>query len=157
MLIAFIPLFLFFIDQITKQLVKSSYIPYSSTPLLGDFLKLTHVQNPGIIFGLEIGFPYFLITFLTLCAVCYLIFLIINASSKYRLAYLFILGGALGNLYDRLLVTFGLQHGVIDFIDIGINGYRWYIFNFADIFISCGAIIILYLELFRAKPINNEI
>ena len=157
MLIVFIPLFLFFIDQITKQLVKSSYIPYSSTPLVGDFLKLTHVQNPGIIFGLEIGFPYFLITFLTFCAVCYLIFLIINASSKYRLAYLFILGGALGNLYDRLLVTFGLQHGVVDFIDIGINGYRWYIFNFADIFISCGAIIILFLELFRAKPINNEI
>ena len=99
-----IPLFLFFIDQMTKQLVNSYYIPYSSTPLVGDFLKLTHVQNPGIIFGLETGFPYFLITFLTLCAVCYLIFLIMSASSGYRLAYLFILGGALGNLYDLSLI-----------------------------------------------------
>ena len=147
---------MFGIDQATKLFVKNTYLPYSSTPLIGEFVKITHVQNPGIIFGLEIGFPYVLITFFTLCAVVYLIFLIINASPDYRIAYLFILGGALGNFYDRMLVMLSLQNGVVDFIDIGMNGYRWYIFNFADIFISCGAVIILYLELFRAKPISNE-
>ena len=157
MLIVFIPLFLFGIDQGTKLFVKSTYLLYSSTPLIGEYVKITHVQNPGIIFGLEIGFPYILITFFTLCAISYLIFLIIRTSSNYRIAYLSILGGALGNFYDRLLVMFSFQHGVVDFIDIGINGYRWYIFNFADIFISCGAVIILYLELFRAKPLSNEI
>ena len=153
----FIPFFLFIVDQLTKYFIKNNYIQYTSIPLIGDFLRITHVQNTGIIFGLQIGISYFLITFFTICAVAYLIILIVKTESDYRKAYLFILGGAFGNLYDRLLVVLGLQDGVIDFIDIGVSGYRWYIFNFADIFISFGAILILYLEIFRAKPISNEI
>ena len=61
----------------------------------------------------------------------------------------FILGGAIGNAIDRVLVLFPSSGyiGVIDFIDIGINNYRWYIFNMADTFITVGIIIYFILQL----------
>ena len=57
-----------------------------------------------------------------------------------------ILGGSLGNIFDRLYYS-----AVIDFIDININNIHWFIFNIADIFISVGVIMLILLELFRKK------
>ena len=86
-----------------------------------------------------------------------LFFNFVSSLQAYRFFSLsLILGGALGNLIDRFFTTFDFMsyNGVIDFIDIGINEYRFYIFNFADFFISLG--IILYLiSLIKSKIINE--
>ena len=79
-----------------------------------------------------------------------------NQSQLTQFSLSLILGGALGNLVDRFFTTFNIMgyRGVIDFIDIGIKNYRFYIFNFADFFISLG--IILYLiSLIQSKATNE--
>ena len=65
---------------------------------------------------------------------------------------LFIIGGSLGNLFDRLYYT-----AVPDFIDFHINNIHWFIFNVADIFISIGVICLIFVEIFFNKENKNEI
>ena len=69
-------------------------------------------------------------------------------------SYIFtlILGGGLGNLYDRIV-----NHAVVDFIDFHINGFHWFIFNVADIFISLGVICLIFVELFLNKKTKNTL
>ena len=62
-----------------------------------------------------------------------------------------ILGGSLGNLYDRINYK-----AVPDFIDLHINNFHWFIFNIADIFISLGVICLIYVEIFFKDKLNNE-
>ena len=75
----------------------------------------------------------------------YLYTLVLNNSYE-ALSWSFILGGAIGNCIDRIMILIPNSNylGVIDFIDIGINQYRWYTFNFADASITLGLIIYLY-------------
>jgi signal peptidase II len=63
-----------------------------------------------------------------------------------KFGFLMILGGALGNLFDRMYYS-----SVIDFIDISYNNYHWFIFNVADIFITLGVVMLISLELLKAK------
>ena len=64
---------------------------------------------------------------------------------------LMILGGALGNVYDRIM-----YNSVPDFIDFHINNFHWFVFNVADIFITVGVIIMIMTEFFNRKKIDNE-
>ena len=66
--------------------------------------------------------------------------------------FIFILGGSMGNLFDRLY-----YYAVPDFIDFHINRFHWFIFNVADIFISLGVICLIFVELFLNKKTKNEI
>ena len=66
--------------------------------------------------------------------------------------WIFILGGSMGNLFDRLY-----YYAVPDFIDFHINRFHWFIFNVADIFISLGVICLIFVELFLNKKTKNEI
>ena len=73
-------------------------------------------------------------------------------TTDYRIYfYLMILGGALGNLFDRLYYS-----AVPDFIDFHINDFHWFIFNIADIFISLGVICLIFAEIIFKKKLNNE-
>lgn len=64
-----------------------------------------------------------------------------------------ILGGAIGNLIDRSYIFFsGTYEGVVDFIDVGAGGFRWYTFNIADSAVTIGVILYLLYSLFRIKP-----
>ena len=74
----------------------------------------------------------------------------IKSESLKRLSLLIVIGGALGNLYDRLK-----YNGVLDFIDFHVGNFHWFIFNVADIFITLGIVIMILIE-FNGKKKNYE-
>ena len=63
-----------------------------------------------------------------------------------KISYLMIIGGSIGNIFDRIYYS-----SVLDFIDISINNFHWFIFNVADMFISIGVILLITLEFFKKK------
>ena len=122
---------------------------YSKINVLGDFFRIIFIENPGIAFGLDTSDYHIYVTILTIIAVLFLsiyLYSLIKKNSYEKLSMSLILGGALGNLIDRILVFIPQfnYRGVIDFIDIGIGHYRWYTFNIADAAITLGLIIFLY-------------
>ena len=72
--------------------------------------------------------------------------MIIKTKGLEKIAFLMIFGGSLGNIFDRLVYS-----SVPDFIDLHYNNFNWFIFNVADIFISIGIILLIYLEFFKKK------
>lgn len=122
---------IFFADQITKYLA-FTYLAPTDTVKITSFLNLVYVENKGAAFGLfkSLGTEFFIV--LSILVIVVLILMIIK-DRKNQLVYSLIMGGALGNLFDRLL------HGhVIDFIDLHICGYHWPAFNIADSSLSIG-------------------
>jgi len=136
----------FFLDQVTKVLaygLLSERVPHR---VIGDLLRLSLTTNERGLFGLNYGpkFIYFILPLIGVGLVVY--FALKNRSRWYALAYGMILGGAVGNLVDRLRVG-----SVIDFIDVGLSTWRWYTFNGADAFVICGIILLLACELFGRR------
>ena len=68
-----------------------------------------------------------------------------------KISFLLIIGGSLGNIYDRIYYS-----AVPDFIDIHFNNYHWFIFNVADIFITIGIVFLISIEIFSSKKRKNE-
>lgn len=159
-----------FVDQASKLLVKGGFtVPFlgywpgieigASVPILGDFFKLTFIENPGMAFGIDIGGKFFLTIFSTLASagILYYLYKIREEALVIRVSLAMILGGAIGNLIDRVFygVIFGdapLFYGkVVDFFDVdffnidlaGIHISRWPIFNVADAAVSIGVILLL--------------
>ena len=149
------------IDQISKFFIISYYnTPLFEKDIISNFLRFTYITNEGIAFGLNpFGNYSFILLIVSIIAILFVVKILIDSEHESKLIQLslsLIIGGALGNLIDRFFTTFNLMgyNGVIDFIDIGIKEYRFYIFNFADFFISLG--IILYLISFIKSKIINE-
>lgn len=136
-----------FLDQITKLSIQKTLIPYQTKPLIDNIVRVTLVYNPRGIFGLPFGSPYahFILQLIGIAIVIF--FAIRTKAFFYLFSYALILGGAAGNLLDRIRLG-----KVIDFIDIGIKNFRWYTFNLADFFIVVGIIILIAAEIFRSKP-----
>ena len=117
------------------------------------FLNFYLIWNTGVGFGLfssGIGFYYNLITILIVLINILIIFMIIKSDDYKFFFLLMILGGSFGNLFDRVYYK-----AVPDFIDVHYNGFHWFIFNVADIFISIGVICLIVAELFFNKKINK--
>ena len=141
------------LDQLTKIWVKNNFSLFESRNIIGDFLRFSYVENPGIAFGIRIGNLKVLVTVISIAIATYLAFLLYNSK---QLVYLekfslsLILGGAVGNLIDRILIYVpnSTYNGVIDFIDVGVSGHRWYIFNIADSAVTMGIIIYLFYSTF---------
>lgn len=158
------------LDQISKLLVKGFSIPFldfyhagvplgSSHAILGDFLRLTYIENPGMAFGIDVGGKLFLTLFSVVASVgiFYYLYKIRNESFIIRFSLAMILGGAIGNLIDRVFygVFFGegpLFYGkVVDFVDVdffnvdilGFHISRWPVFNVADASVSVGVLLLL--------------
>jgi signal peptidase II len=158
------------LDQITKLLVKGFTLPIfdyyhqgmqlgQSIPVIGDLLRITFVENPGMIFGIEIGGPLLrvLFTLVVSFGILYYIYHVRKEPLIVRLTLAMILGGAIGNLIDRIFygVIFGeasLFHGkVVDFLDmdffhidfLGIHTERFAVFNVADACVSTGLVLML--------------
>ena len=112
---------------------------------INSFLNFSLVWNDGIAFGLfslEKNFYYNILTSIILLIAIFIIFLAYRASNLLeKSGYLMIAGGASGNIFDRLYYS-----SVIDFIDITINNFHWFIFNVADIFITLGIVVLLLRE-----------
>ena len=132
------------IDQFLKFLVHHSMSLGQSIPLLDGMLKLTYVRNTGAAFSLFIGFsPYLsLIGLMVILAVIYFHYKIPVRNYYLQTGLAFMLGGSLGNLVDRIFRSY-----VIDYLDITI----WPVFNFADIMINVGVILIVFKLFAREK------
>ena len=117
------------------------------------FLNFHLIWNTGVVFGLfstEANFYYNLITIL-IVLINIIILIMIFKSNNYKLfLFLIILGGSLGNLFDRIYYK-----AVPDFIDLHYNDFHWFIFNVADIFITVGVICLIFAELFLNKEKTN--
>lgn len=175
MKIFYITFFIVLTDQITKILVKGINIPYlginiegmqlyDSFSVIGDFFRITYIENPGMAFGIDFGekAKLFLTLFSLIASIAITYYLIKHKDEKItlRLPLAMILGGAIGNLIDRMFygVIYGeapLFYGkVVDFLDfdffnISLFGYtydRWPIFNIADMSVTIGVILLIILH-----------
>ena len=148
-LIKFLLIFLIFlIDQISKHYIVDIFKSQNEAIYLTSFLNLQLIWNEGIAFGLlsfENNLYYNSITFLIVVVILILLFLIRN-NDQSSYFYSMIIGGALGNLIDRIRYS-----AVPDFIDFHISNYHWFVFNIADIFVSLGVICLIVVEIFFNK------
>jgi len=176
----YLSLIIVIVDQLTKLKVKGIKIPFlnlniegmtlgSSKEVFGNFFKITFIENPGMAFGIELGgkLTLSIFTLLATFLIIYFIFKNRNESFYLRLSLAFILGGAVGNLIDRLF--YGVMYGyaplfygkVVDFFHFNIpefnlfgkSFYSWPIFNVADISVTAGFLMILlgYNKIFKKQ------
>ena len=131
-------------DQVTKTLLVGALRPGESTSVVGDLVRFVHAQNTGGLFGLfRDGAPVFAIVSIGVIAMIAWYHGRSGRNPYMTLTLGLLLGGAIGNLLDRL--RFGY---VVDWVDAGIGGLRWYTFNVADAAIS-GALLLLILLALR--------
>jgi len=147
---------IFCLDRITKNFVISqSKINLSNDLFLSNYLNISLMWNEGIAFGLfafDESFFYNFITLLIIIVIIIVFFLILKNEGYKKYSLILILGGALGNLYDRILFS-----AVPDFIDFHIGDFHWFVFNVADIFISIGVIIMILSEFMVTKTSNEKL
>lgn len=127
----------FVLDQLTKAKAENVFLD-SSVNFLGGILSLTYVQNRGGAFSILEGKRIFfiIVSIILILFLCYMIFK--STSNLYRLSFSLIVGGAMGNLFDRVAKGY-----VVDFIDIKVIP----VFNLADFFITCGVLLLIFLML----------
>lgn len=132
-------------DQLTKAWLVSVLAPGESMPVVGDYLRLVHSQNNGALFGLfrESAVLFGLASIVVIGLI--VVYHARSGRSRYMSVALgLLLGGAIGNLIDRLRLGY-----VVDFVDAGIGNFRWYTFNVADAAISFA---ILFLIVAALRP-----
>lgn len=142
-------IFLIVADQLSKLLVQLFIPVNTSIKIVPDLLLFTHITNDGISFGWNPFSNSIILFFVSLVACIFIIKVLVDSESETKLNQIslcLIIGGAIGNLIDRFFTAFNLFNytGVVDFIDVGTKFYRFYIFNFADSFITIGVIFYIY-------------
>ena len=151
----FIILIAFFLDRTTKFYLIN--LQESGTDIdfyIFPFLNFYLMWNTGIGFGLvslESNIYYHILTFIILMINFVLIFLLLKSKGIYNYLFAIIVGGSLGNLFDRIY-----YYSVPDFIDIHIGNFHWFIFNVADIFITVGIISFIFTELLKKEKISTN-
>ena len=185
MRVLFATLFIVITDQVTKFLVKGGTIPLfnikvdgmtygQSINVIGDFFKITFVENPGLAFGIDVNdtSKLFLSLFSLLASAGIFYYLFKSRDQKFviRLALALILGGAIGNLIDRTF--YGVIYGYapvfygkvvdffnMDFFDFKILGRtydRWPIFNIADASVTVGVIMLLIFHRTTQEVVSEK-
>ena len=141
---------IFFVDRISKIYILNIAENEGTIDIaVNSFLNIILVWNSGIGFGLlslENNLVYNLITLLIMIINLIIIYMAIKTSDIRSYFLIIVLGGSLGNLFDRIYYS-----AVPDFIDLNYNGYHWFVFNVADIFISIGIFALIFLEIFKKK------
>ena len=140
--------FVFVFDRVMKIFIINHQLNYQSI-FVNDYLNLELVWNTGIGFGLlslDANMYYHLISLVIFSVIIFLFYLINKAIYVEKILFSLILGGAAGNLYDRLV-----YFAVPDFIDFHVKDFHWFTFNIADIFITLGIILIIVQDLLLKK------
>ena len=142
----FLVILIFLFDRLSKI-----YVIFLDNKFFGSeifsskFLNISLLWNEGIAFGL-LSFNekifYNLLTFIILVIILIIFFMVLKSYGLKKYSLLVILGGALGNVYDRIF-----YEAVPDFIDFHIGNFHWFIFNVADIFITLGVIFMIIIEI----------
>ena len=140
-----IPIFIFILDRISKiYVINLSKSSLDKELFSSKFLNITLIWNEGIAFGLfsfNQDYFYNLLTLIILFVVFFVLMMAIKNKGNQKYALLMILGGAIGNLYDRVFFK-----AVPDFIDFHIGEFHWFVFNVADIFICLGVFFMILSE-----------
>lgn len=157
------------LDQATKYLAMAYLQPRGSVTILGDFLRFTYVENPGMAFGIEIQnkILFNILSILAVLIIFYYLFKL-KSHSLLRVSFAIILGGAFGNLLDRFFRGRVVDFVDVEFFDIHFSGgtfllwnlpaysmYRWPVFNVADMAVSLGMLIILATTFFNYPPVTS--
>ena len=149
-------LFIFFIDRATKiYLINLQTEGIDIDFYIYPFLNFYLVWNTGIGFGIasmETSIYYHILTFIIIIVNFGLVFFLIKSEKIYTYLIALIIGGSLGNLFDRIY-----YYAVPDFIDLHIGQYHWFVFNVADIFITVGIIGLLFVELLKKEKISKNV
>ena len=143
-------LIIFFLDRFSKIYVISFHEKnYGSDLYNSKFLNISLIWNEGIAFGLfsfSDKFFYHILTFFIGVVILIILIMLNKSEGLKKYSLLMILGGALGNFYDRVFFE-----AVPDFIDFHVENFHWFIFNVSDIFISLGVILMVILEIISNK------
>mgnify|MGYP001315366467 FL=1 len=140
-------------DQISKSIIKYSMHLYESIPVIPGFFHFTYVVNRGMAFGIDLPIGIGIFSFLSIIISCFLVFILWRERENIllvRIALALVLGGAIGNLIDRILFS-----GVVDFLDFMIGDYHWYIFNIADSAVTVGIILMLWHSVFIKDKVQS--
>jgi signal peptidase II len=138
----------FVLDRFTKVAIINHQLNNQSI-FVNEYLNFELIWNTGIGFGLfsqNANIYYHLISLLIFSVIIFLVYLTSKASFLEKILFSLVLGGAVGNFYDRLI-----YFAVPDFIDFHINNFHWFTFNIADIFITTGIILIIIKDLVLKK------
>ena len=129
------------LDLWTKRWATQALANSPPVPVLGELVRLTYTRNSGVAFGLGAGipFPYYLFSIAAALAILYLFLTQRVPTPGRRLALALILGGALGNLVDRISTG-----EVVDFIEVGWGRWHWPVFNVADSAVSIGVVLFAF-------------
>ena len=143
------------LDQWSKWMIKTSYNLYQSEPIIEGFFYFTYVTNDGMAFGLS--FPggktiLLIVTLILTGVIMWMLWKEKNSHNLIRYGLTLILAGAIGNMIDRIL--FGK---VVDFLDIMIGNFNWYIFNVADSAVTSGMILFILHTIIvgEKKPVSG--
>ena len=143
-------------DQWSKWAIKTSFNLYQSKPVIQDLLHFTYVTNDGMAFGLSFPGGKHVLLIMTILLTGFIVGYLWKEKNghpliKYGLAL--ILSGAIGNLIDRLLYG-----KVVDFLDLMIGNFHWYIFNIADSSVTIGMILFIIHSIYvEQKKTNDEL
>ena len=143
------------LDQWSKWAIKTSFNLYQSKPVIQDLLHFTYVTNDGMAFGLSLPGGKHVLLIMTILLTGFIVGFLWKEKNghpliKYGLAL--ILSGAIGNLIDRLLYG-----KVVDFLDLMIGNFHWYIFNIADSSVTIGMILFIIHSIYiEQKKTNDE-
>jgi signal peptidase II len=147
------------VDQITKALVRNTVSLYDSQPLIPGLVDLAHVRNEGVAFGLfnslDLPFKWAFTTALALAALAGITYYarhIRPSEQMARVGLSMILGGAIGNLIDRMWAGY-----VLDFVDVYWRGWHFWAFNVADACISIGAVLVFFDLLFVRRDASHSV
>ena len=147
---------IFSLDRISKfYVILQSEKNLSYDLFESKFLNINLVWNEGIAFGLlsfDKDYLYNLLTILIIVLIIIIFFMILKNIGFKKYSLLMVLGGALGNLYDRIYFK-----AVPDFIDFHIGNFHWFIFNVSDIFITFGVSLMIILEIIDSKKADEKI
>ena len=145
---------IFLIDRVSKlYILKVAELENTVDIYINSYLNFYLIWNKGIAFGLfsfDENFIYNMITFVITIIIIIVIIMMINANGFRKYCLIFVLGGSIGNIFDRIYYT-----AVPDFIDFHINDFHWFVFNVADIFITLGIICLIFDEIFANNKKNE--
>ena len=142
------------LDQWSKWAIKTSFNLYQSKPVIQDLLHFTYVTNDGMALGLSFPGGKHVLLIMTILLTGFIVGFLWKEKNghpliKYGLAL--ILGGAIGNLIDRLLYG-----KVVDFLDLMIGNFHWYIFNIADSSVTIGMILFIIHSIYIEQKKTND-
>jgi signal peptidase II len=141
--------FIFILDRMSKISIIKQQMNNNGSLFVNEYLNFDLVWNTGIGFGLlsqNANVYYHAISLLIFLVLAFLVYLISKANFIDKALFSLILGGALGNFYDRIF-----YFAVPDFIDIHFDDFHWFTFNIADIFITVGVILLISRDLVFSK------